>query len=273
MDMDAVTQINHSDAGHLRILVADDDELNRRMMEAVLARLGHDVEFASNGLEALDAIKYRKFDIVFMDLQMPVMDGIESSRRIREWENENSRTFIVALTASYLPENGQTLFEAGIDNYIAKPFELDHIQRMLNYMAEAILVSSTGTNVVPVEEISIVEILDIQKGIRRVGGDSGIYWNLLSDFVQELPVRLGELQRFFITGDLEGLSRAAHNLKGVSANLGALQLSEYGKRLEKQCGAGYTENIKGSFEELSAAGYQLYEIGQLLLSGSGFRSE
>src|SRR5215212_7969446 len=111
-----------------KILVVDDDVLNQRMMHVLLKREGYQVDLASSGLEAVEAIKLQKYDIVFMDLQMPVMDGIEASRRIREWENGGRHTLIVALTASYLPEKGHVLFEAGIDNYISKPFELEHIQ-------------------------------------------------------------------------------------------------------------------------------------------------
>jgi two-component system, sensor histidine kinase and response regulator len=76
---------------------------------------------------------------------MPVMDGIEASNRIREWENGEQRTFIVALTGSYLPEEGHLLFEAGIDNYIPKPFEMKHLQRMLRYRADAILRSASNS--------------------------------------------------------------------------------------------------------------------------------
>lgn len=121
----------------LSILVVDDDELNRRLMRVLLTHEGHRVEMASNGLEALNAVKHRKFDIVFMDLHMPDMDGIEASRQIRAWENESTHTFIVALTASYLPEIGSELFEAGMDNYISKPFEVEHIQRLLRYTSPA----------------------------------------------------------------------------------------------------------------------------------------
>lgn len=117
----------------LSILVVDDDEINRRLMRVLLTHEGHRVEVASNGLEAVDAVKHNKFDIVFMDLQMPRMDGIEASRQIRAWENESTHTFIVALTASYLPEIGQTLFEAGIDNYLSKPFQISHIQQLIRY--------------------------------------------------------------------------------------------------------------------------------------------
>lgn len=121
----------------LKILVVDDDVLNRRLMKVLLTHEGYEVDLASNGLEAFNAIKYQQFDIVFMDLRMPEMDGLEASRRIREWEEGGQHTFIVGLTASYLPEEGQKMFDAGIDNYISKPFQMEHIQRMLAYSAKA----------------------------------------------------------------------------------------------------------------------------------------
>lgn len=128
----------------LKILVVDDDALSRRLMQVLLNSDGHHVEVAANGLEAFDAVKFRKFDIVLMDLHMPVMDGVEASHRIREWENGDQHTFIVALTASYLPEEGHVLFEAGMDNYLPKPFQMDHLKRLLKYRSDAILRSAAS---------------------------------------------------------------------------------------------------------------------------------
>ena len=136
LDLDQSVEIEKMPS--LRILVADDDELGRRLMRVILTHEGHHVEVAANGLEAVEAVKQNKFDIVFMDLHMPQMDGLEASRQIRAWENGgNSHTFIVALTASYLPEIGQALFDAGMDNYVSKPFEVSQIQRLLRYTSPA----------------------------------------------------------------------------------------------------------------------------------------
>jgi CheY-like chemotaxis protein len=121
----------------LNILVADDDALGRRLMHLILTREGHHVELAANGLEALNAVKQHQFDIVFMDLHMPDMDGMEASRQIRAWEKGESHTFIVALTASYLPEIGEALFDAGMDNYISKPLDVNQVQRLLKYSSPA----------------------------------------------------------------------------------------------------------------------------------------
>lgn len=241
MGFNAADKAEKSQASRLKILVVDDDEMNRRMMRILLTREGHDVQLAGNGMEALDAIKDQKFDVVFMDLQMPVMDGLVASNRIREWENGGIRTYIVALTASYLPENGHLLFEAGIDNYISKPFEVDHIHRLLGLIAGGETGAPISDQSIPLTPPEFDDILDIHKGTQRVGGDLQTYKELLSDFITELPERIKSLEQFSQQRDMTSLSRAAHNLKGVSSNLGALQLSEYAAKLDKQSNEGYTD--------------------------------
>jgi CheY-like chemotaxis protein len=155
----------------LRILVVDDDLLTQRMMQILLGREGHQVEVVSNGLEALDAVKFQKFDIVFMDLMMPIMDGIEASCRIREWESKGPYTYIIALTARYLTEEGHRLFEAGIDNYISKPFEIEHLDRMLKYCAAAHSIFFTNQKMTFPQKLSSKEMLDIQNEGEAIGDD------------------------------------------------------------------------------------------------------
>ena len=255
----------------LNILVVDDDVVNQRMMQVILNPPGHNVDFASNGLEALEAVKQKRYDIVFMDLQMPIMDGVEASRQIRGWETtEGYNTFIVALTARYLPEKGQELFEAGIDNYIAKPFKLDQIYRMLSYCINASLQSVPVKSEAQSEPTRSFEILNSRAGIQILGGDVSIYAALLADFIQELPERFAILQRCLQNDDFQGLYLGAHNLKGVSANLGAMQLSECAKRLESQSNAGYTGSLDALLEELKVCGRQLEKEGQVFLSSGGF---
>ena len=159
----------------LKILVVDDDLLTQRMMQIMLGRQGHQVDVASNGLEAFDSVKFHKYDLVFMDLLMPIMDGLEASRRIREWENGGPSTLIIAFTAAYFFEEGHRLFEAGIDNYIAKPFAPDHIERMLKYIAVARSLSPSTPKVTFPEKFSSKEILEIQNGIGTMNADVPIW--------------------------------------------------------------------------------------------------
>lgn len=251
----------------LAILVVDDDELNQRMMRLILKREGHLVESAYNGAEALEAVKSRPFDMIIMDLQMPVMDGIEASRKIRELEDGRDRIFIVALTASYLPERGQELYEAGIDNYMAKPFEVEHLRNILQHGLESRKsrldseMEEERRSELPASDLD----LDPQVGIQRVGGDAAVYKELLSDFLDELPDKLEQLWSNYRNKDMEKLHRAAHNLKGVSANLGALRLSEQAQRLEKETSQGYTASVEALLNDISSIIGTLKETATITL--------
>jgi len=257
----------------LKILVVDDDILNQRMMQVLLTREGHRVDVVSSGLEAFEAVKLQKYDIVFMDLQMPVLDGIEASRRIREWENGGQHTFIVALTASYLPEKGEILFEAGIDNYVSKPFEMEHIQRLLKYSFKARIPAPVEKPAILAPQLQPEHVLNIQRGIGQVGGDVDTYKELLGDFIQELPERLQTIQHFFASMDLVGLSRAAHNLNGVAANLGASQLSECARKIDKHSVEGYTESISDLLQEIQLVVGNLMEISNNFLAEKKISTE
>lgn len=269
MDVAADNQSGTENTPSAKILVVDDDTLNQRMMQLLLRRDGHMVDTVSSGVEAIDAVKRQRYDVIFMDLQMPVMDGVETSRRIREWENGGLHTFIVAVTASYLPEKGQELFEAGIDNYVSKPFEIEHIQRLLRY---GLSTRPVATRVVdaPVQEAPGHAVLDIERGLNQVGGDLDMYRELLGDFVKELPARLQTIEDIFARKDLVGLSRAAHNLKGIAASLGASELSQYAQRLDKQSVEGYTEALDHLIGEIKLTGNKLMETSNSFLADGRF---
>src|SRR5688572_17179510 len=266
MDFIAENQSSTDKIPQLKILVVDDDILNQRMMQLLLMREGHRVDLASNGLEAFEAIKIQKYDVVFMDLQMPVMDGIAASRHIRAWENGGQHTFIVALTASYLPEKGHVLFEAGIDNYISKPFEIEQIQRLLKYAFQARLSDYADRPASLEQELRPEKVLDIQKGIVQIGGDEETYRELLSDFIDGLPKRLQAIQDFFANQDLVELSRAAHNLSGIAANLGASQLSASARKLDKHSAEGYTESVNPLVDEIQLVVGKLMEVSNNFLA-------
>lgn len=266
MDFTADHQVANQKIPQLKILVVDDDILNQRMMQLLLRREGHLVDLVSNGLEAFEAIKLQKYDVVFMDLQMPVMDGVEASRCIRQWENGGQHTFIVALTASYLPEKGQLLFEAGIDNYISKPFEMEQVQRLLKYGFLARSKDHSDQPTILERELQPEKVLDFQKGIVQVGGDEDTFRELLSDFIEGLPKRLQIIQHFYANKDMVELSRAAHNLSGIAGNLGALQLSECAKKLDKLSIEGYTDSLNPLIQEIQLVVGKLLEVSNNFLA-------
>ena len=158
----------------------------------------------------------------------------------------------MALTASYLPERGRELFEAGIDNYLAKPFDVEHLRNIL-------LSGSEGKKRVTAPKLAAIKpemlqeqpSIDFQLGVLRVGGNREVYKDLLQDFINELPAKLEKLKLYAAEKDADSLNRAAHNLKGVSANLGAMPLSERAGRLEKQVKEGYNDTVEGLLSEIT----------------------
>jgi two-component system sensor histidine kinase BarA len=167
----------------------------------------------------------------------------------------------VALTASYLPERGQELFEAGIDNYMAKPFNVAHLRHILQYGLESRKAREASNSDLekpnPTITEPVIQEVEYQLGVQLVGGDIETYKELLNDFMLELPEKLKAMQVCYEKKDKEGLYRAAHNLKGVSANLGALQLSEHAHKLEKQVGESYTEGVIALLNDISIAAEKL----------------
>jgi len=212
-------------------------------MRIILTRENHDVTIAANGFEALEAIKVQEFDFILMDLHMPGMDGIETSRKIREYEDGKRNTYIIALTATFLPEKGHELFDAGIDNYIAKPFEIKHLRQILSHGLDH------RKPTAPKEAPAIVPSLDIKLGIELVGGDEEIYKELLAGFVERLPERFEILHTSLEERKMDTFKIAAHNIKGIAASLGALQLSQNAEKLEKEAAEGYTSAVDDSYRD------------------------
>jgi signal transduction histidine kinase/ActR/RegA family two-component response regulator len=117
----------------LRVLLVEDHVINQLLATKLIERTGHHVTLAQNGQEGLDAVMQGRFDVVFMDMQMPVMDGLESTRCIRQFERDNSRApvTIVAMTANALPSDRQACADAGMDHFLSKPFKADDLRQLL----------------------------------------------------------------------------------------------------------------------------------------------
>ena len=220
----------------LAILVVDDDDLNQQMMIILLSGQGYVVKTASNGQEALDAVTSSNFDLVFMDLQLPDMSGLEVSKRIREWEAGRTHLPIIALTANDIPGAALEWLKAGMDDYIFKPYNLGQLSRMIMlYVNGQDKPSSSADNSSPTEIGSDEMLFDPKMALLNFSNDSDAYKGLLEDFIVSLPERIDLMDEHQAAGDLSGLSRKAHNLKGVSANLGAIRLSKLANRLERCC--------------------------------------
>jgi two-component system, sensor histidine kinase and response regulator len=215
--IEPAVDIAHSLLPSLNILAADDIEQNRKLLNIMLEKQGHRVTLASNGQEVIAALQTRSFDIILMDVQMPVVDGLTASLRIREMEREAGwdRTPIIALTASVLEQDRLAAKQADMDGFSSKPIELPlllaEMQRVL-----------TGSVAAPAEveaEPSLAQKeFDLNKGV-MLWGDQQTYLIEVGQYLQEAPRHIEALQAAIQAKDHAAFRMMAHANKGVSANL------------------------------------------------------
>jgi two-component system, sensor histidine kinase and response regulator len=236
----------------LKILVVEDNLLNQKMISTYLSRQGHNIDLRSNGVEAIEAAKENKYDLIFMDVQMPVMDGLEASTKIRELEGDTRHVPIIAMTAYALQGDSQRCLEAGMDDYVSKPLDT---RRLIQVMYRW---TKKGTGMLPasvkVDTVRLNEedaILDVASAMPRFSNDVEFYKSLLDEFVNSLPERIDELKILSHSSKWKRLSDQAHNLKGVAANFGVMRVSGYARQIDTYAQAGQEQPIAGLIEKIS----------------------
>jgi signal transduction histidine kinase/DNA-binding LytR/AlgR family response regulator/HPt (histidine-containing phosphotransfer) domain-containing protein len=219
----------------LRLLLADDNPINQKVGLSVLHKLGYRADVANNGIEVLGALEQRPYDLIFLDVQMPDMDGLEAARQIcKRWPIEK-RPCIIAMTGNALMGDREKCLDAGMDDYITKPVrvaELQHaIERWGPARARKIDTSFLRRNTLP----PIEEVLDqtILAELRDMPPSDGvnIIHELVDLFLENAPQTIADIKR--ATLDPVQLAFHAHALKSMSLNLGAKQVVEIARKLEE----------------------------------------
>jgi len=234
------------------ILLVDDDDLNRRMMGLLLADQGYSYETASNGAEAVAAVQTQQFDLVLMDLQMPVLDGFEATQKIRDWENEEKHIPIVALTARLFDDEVKLCLDAGMDDCVAKPFDTKQLFSIVGRLVDSSTESKNASSVEEMTGHDKILLLDVDGALPRFGDDIQSYRDFVDEFIEEMPEKMEGFRSALLANDLETLSKQAHNLKGVSASLGAMQISNLAFQLDQHCQNEDTETVQKLLTELES---------------------
>jgi CheY-like chemotaxis protein len=118
------------DYSNIKILLAEDNRINQKVMEKMIEQLGAKIDIAEDGEKAIEAVEQKSYDLIFMDMQMPKMDGLEATRKIRAMKLQKA-PYIIALTANVLGEDIQKCLDAGMDEYLGKPIKIDSLKRLL----------------------------------------------------------------------------------------------------------------------------------------------
>ncbi len=227
----------------LRVLLAEDNLVNQRLFVAMLGKHGHTVTVADNGRAAVDAVAAGTFDVVLMDLQMPVMGGLEATGLIREGEAVTGRHLpIVALTAHALKGDRERCLEAGMDDYLAKPVQAQALLDMLRQV--------TGGPPAP-GGVVVVPIIDTADVMARVDGDRELLAELVEIFREQARELVAALHEAVTAADAERVEHLAHTLRGSVANFGAHDTVRIAQELELAGRSGHLDNAASLVTELA----------------------
>jgi len=213
------------------LLVTEDNEINRLVIEMLLTRAGAEVMMVADGLAAVEAVRKSgsRFDAVLMDIQMPVMDGYTATRVIRE-ELGLLDLPIIALTAYAQPEDREKSRLAGMVGHLVKPFDVKTLFRMLAGVRR-----NTMPQPATVAKVASIELpgLDVTAGLETFGGDANKYGELLRKFIALHKDDVEEAQTLFSSGDSQGAARLIHDIRGVAAFLSAKDVAQMAMATEK----------------------------------------
>jgi CheY-like chemotaxis protein/HPt (histidine-containing phosphotransfer) domain-containing protein len=236
----------------LKVLVAEDNPVNRKLAATVLQRAGHDAILVTNGKEAVDAMERGRFDAVLMDVQMPVMGGFEATRLIREREARSGRrTPIIAVTARAMKGDREDCFAAGMDGFVAKPIQSAKLLEMLDRLGS----DSKPAVTPPAEPADNTDpaILDEVGLMKLVNGDRALAGALAGLFLEDLEPRVTEITSAVAGRDAERLRVGAHALRGSAGTLKAEIVSAAAGVLEAIGRSGELDGGSRALADLNSA--------------------
>ncbi len=248
----------------LRILLAEDGLTNQRFAVDLLEKWGHSVAIANNGREAVELTARESFDVVLMDVQMPEIDGLEATKRIRDRERDGvSRVPIIAMTAHAMKGDREQCLEAGMDGYISKPIRSQDLLQILEriepvgYIATHDQARSPAQNNVEAGDHGNATAIDWPAAIEAVGGEVANLRSLTDVFRHECPTLIEQIHRAIDEKDAKTLRRAAHTLKGSASLFVAEDTAARARLLETMGREGRFDGASEALAELQQAVKQL----------------
>lgn len=242
----------------LKILLAEDNLINQKLAIALLEKEGHHVTVAADGKQAVDLYTQGSFDVVLMDVQMPVMDGMMATKAIRAYEKKNNiHTPIIALTAHAASVDRDRCLASGMTEYLSKPFRAKDLRRMIEQRTGNVARSAPRPSL---QSAVTNNLVDWERAFETVGGDQALLKDLISVFLKEKSAMVREIEIATTNDDDPNLRLSAHSLKGAAAHLGAHEVSRIARELEvigeqKRASGDVTlpllTNLKSSIDDVS----------------------
>lgn len=216
----------------LRILVAEDNPINQKVASHMLRRLGYRADMVANGLEAVEAVRRQTYDVVLMDVQMPEMDGVAATQIIKNEFDLGDCPRVVAMTANALSDDRRRYLDAGMDDYISKPVNIDELVTVLDSTPQ-VAAAEASEQEVAVEEDGPDAPINVVNFEKIMGPNtSDLLASLLEIFLEETPPLIAQIQTAVNTQNAEQLRQLAHSLWGSSASVAAIPFSALSYELE-----------------------------------------
>ena len=222
-------------AERLRVLVAEDNQINQILTVTILEREGHRVDTVANGIEAVEAASTIPYDLILMDVHMPEMDGVEATAEIRKLPGAQGRVPIVAVTANAMEGERERLLAAGMNDYLSKPIDINKLTELASSYSQSSRIQRD-----PLDEQRHAQVTLDGNAIEQLSGRLGdqMLGRLVTAYLNELELRVRRMRQAAANAEAKALQDEAHDLKSTSGNLGVRQLQEVARQIELACRQG-----------------------------------
>lgn len=243
---DTTTDLPQSKANkNIKILLVEDTPVNRKVLLSQLKQIGYKADYVENGQEALDLLAEESYDLIFMDCQMPILDGYEATRLLREREGKNAHTVVVGVTAYAMKENREKCLAVGMDDYLTKPVRMEQIAQVLaKWMPEK-------------SPEKKPDLIDRRRLAEISGGNKTFEIELIESYLQETQGYLTQLNAGLSNFDSGLVAQLAHQLKGASANVGIKNIAEIARSLQESAKLHHLKPARDLIGELNSLLQQL----------------
>lgn len=233
----------------LKILIAEDNIINQKIASRILEQMGYIADIAGDGLEVLDCLNRQHYDLVLMDVQMPELDGIQTTGRILEKWLPAERPKIIAMTANATQGDMEKCLYAGMDDFISKPILSDELKSMLEKWGSNPITKITGAVAYNNEDLIDSNTVENLKQITGIDNTSFLK-EVVNLYSKQTPQIISDIKTHWKNNEIQKLILSVHNLRGSSINMGAKMIQEMSKNIEAKCRKGDMGEIGNDIEKL-----------------------
>lgn len=252
------------DLKQMKILVVEDNPINLKLIATILEKIGVQIDTAEDGLEAVEKIKKQNYHLVFMDVQMPKLDGKSATKRIRSIDGHETLPYIVALTANVTSEHKKECFESGMDDFLAKPIRVQEIRSLIESYASKI--DFAVDEATPLTLIKADKLIDIEKLRQDFDGFDDLLEQFSEIFLKNYATYLQQIETFIMAKNFDEAAKIIHTFKGIISNFQSTRIRENIEELERLAKSKDINGLKGCFNQTtSLVSILVNEIEQISL--------